>query len=102
MQIVKLADYSTHLVTRDLAEKIYNQLNFEDLPIIFDFKWVEKITTNFADQLFAKILENKGKVFKIKNVENKFFKYIISQAINTRQKYTIDFKSKFMSNAKTF
>jgi hypothetical protein len=38
MQIVKLADYSTHLVTRDLAEKIYNQLNFEDLPIIFDFK----------------------------------------------------------------
>jgi len=89
MQIIKLANYSENLVTRQQAIDIYNDIDFTKLPIIFDFSWIKRITTNFADELFWKIIVNRWKVFKIKNIDDPFSKQIIINAINTRLHFTV-------------
>jgi hypothetical protein len=88
MQQIKLATYSTYLATRQLAKQILKDIDYNNLPIIFDLEGVQMLTTNFADELFGKLFVEKGKVFKFKNVKDDFFKNIILQSIKTRQLIT--------------
>lgn len=90
--IVNLNKYGESLGTRELALNIYNEIKLnEDYlkeNIVFDFKGVSTINNSFADELFAKRIEEIGlkefkKKFKFKNT-NKNLEIVLKNAIISR------------------
>ncbi len=90
MKTIKLEKFWTNLVSRPLAKKIFLEAQMEDFNVIFDCKNINFISSSFADELFAKWIEDFWKNFKITNLSNKpLLVEIIRQAFITREKYMV-------------
>lgn len=85
MKTIKLKDFNEVLVSRKQAKFIFEIANKEDFDIEFDFEWIKFISSSFADELFAKWFQKFGKVFKITNLNDDFFKSLIKQVIIWRK-----------------
>lgn len=61
--IINFKDYGSHLSTRDLGQVVRKKI-LDDWTncskIIFNFEKVDVVTNSFADECFAKILDEKG------------------------------------------
>lgn len=88
MKTIKLLDFWTSLISRELAKKVFDIAKENSFNINFDAKWVWFISTSFSDELFAKWREEFGMVFKISNVKNDLMKSSIKQSLITRNKFT--------------
>ncbi len=85
MKTIVLKEFGEILVSRQQAKKAFAIAEKDWFKVIFDFSWIKFIASSFADELFAKWFTQFGKVFKIINLEDNFFKNLIKQVIVGRK-----------------
>lgn len=85
MTTINLKDFWEVLVSRQQAKEIFSIAEKSWFAVIFDFSDIRFIASSFADELFAKGFAQFGKVFKIENLQDSFYKNLIKQVIVGRK-----------------
>lgn len=85
MKSIPLKEFGEILVSRDQAKKVFALAQEEKFKVIFDFTWINFLSSSFADELFAKWFAQYGKVFKIEHLNDNFFQNLIKQVIVWRK-----------------
>lgn len=89
MKTIKLLDFWNTLVSREVAKKVFILAEKESFNVVFDWSWIDFISSSFADELFAKWKNKFWKNFKISNLNDKeFIIEVIKQSLITRDKFT--------------
>lgn len=84
--LIKLDNFWTILSSRKTAKKVFHIAQEYNFQVIFDFEGIDFLNTSFADELFAKAVEQGERNFKIKNVKDEFMQSTIKFVINGRLK----------------
>lgn len=85
MKTINLKEFGEVLISRQQAKEIFKLAAKESFAVVFDFSDVRFIASSFADELFAKWFAKFGKVFKIENLQDNFYKNLIKQVIVGRK-----------------
>ena len=85
MKAIHLKEFWEVLVSRQQAKTVFAIAQKENFNVEFDFEEIKFLASSFADELFAKWFAQFGKVFKITNLKDNFFKNLIKQVIVGRK-----------------
>lgn len=98
MERIKFKNFGETLVFRAHGSEVRNYIldALNDLPpgkrLIFDMNGVKAITSSFADECFAKLVQDFGEEIKNKTTfinANDFSRKVISESINRRKTLTL-------------
>jgi hypothetical protein len=92
-KVIELSSFGETLSSRDLGEEIrsilLHAIEMNDHPVEISFKNIFTISSSFADECFAKLVQGIGKdqfkqCFKITNLHDPLLRSILNKAVNKR------------------
>lgn len=84
METIQLKEFSTVLIDRTLWKEVFQIAEKHEFKVIFDFEWIEFLTTSFADEVFAKWIQQYWPNCKFIWIKIPIIKDLIKLSLHTR------------------